>query len=416
MTASGQWRVLGEEFERRFGAAPELGVRSPGRVNLIGDHTDYHEGFVLPMAIERAIFFVARRREDRRISVYSQTLDAGFEIGFDTQHRHAERWARYFQGVLSALSGRHPLEVGADVLIDADLPPGGGLSSSSALVVGFAAIVARLHGLALPPLELAQIGCDAEHWYGTTGGIMDQYVISHGRAGHAVLIDCRSLSQELIAMPGGVAVVIASTGTRHDQIASPFAERRREAEAALSVVQARAPDVVAFRDVDPDRHAQFRPDLMAADPSGVLWRRSAHVVSENARVLEFAAALLRGELPRMGRLMAESHASLRDDYEVASPELDAMVDAALASPGCIGARMTGGGFGGCTVNLVAADETAAFCASLHERYRRATGIEPAIFVSKPSDGVQEVPGSWFLVPSSWFRVPSPGSGELPSEL
>jgi len=410
VTASAQWQALGEAFERRFGGAPELGVRAPGRVNLIGDHTDYHEGFVLPMAIERAIFFLARRREDRRIRVYSQTLSAGFEIGFDTQHRHAEGWARYFQGVLSALSGRHPLEVGADVLIDADLPPGGGLSSSSALVVGFAAIVARLHGLALDPLELARIGCDAEHWYGTTGGIMDQYVISHARARHAVLIDCRSLSHELIAMPGGVAVVIASTGTRHDQIASPFAQRRREAEAALSVVQARAPDVATLRDLDPDRHAQYRPDLMAAEPSGVLWRRSAHVVSENARVLESAAALAHGDLPRMGRLMAESHASLRDDYEVASPGLDAMVDAALASPGCLGARMTGGGFGGCTVNLVAVEQTAAFCSSLHDRYRRATGIEPTVFVSEPADGVQEVPDSWFRVPSSEFRVPGSESG------
>ena len=386
-----QWQTLGEDFERRFGATPALGVRVPGRVNLIGDHTDYHEGFVLPMAIDRAIFLLARRRHDRLLRVHSRTLDAGFELSLDSKDRHAERWARYFQGVLSVMGARHPVETGCDVLVDADLPPGGGLSSSSALVVGFAAAVAHLHGLALEPHELAEVGRDAEHWYGTTGGIMDQYVISHARAGQAVLLDCRSLHHELIAIPDDVTIVIANTGTRHDQIVSPFAERRREAEAALRVVRARTPEVCTLRDLDPERHENYRPDLLDADPGGTLWRRSRHVVSENERVLAAAAALSLSDLPRVGQLMAASHASLRDDYEVSSPELDAMVDAARLSPGCLGARMTGGGFGGCTVNLVAEDAAAVFCASLQERYQSATGIEPTIFVSKPSDGVQAVP-------------------------
>ncbi len=385
------WRALSNDFERRFEASPEVGVRVPGRVNLIGDHTDYHEGFVLPMAIDRGILLLALRRDDGRVRVHSRTLDASIEVSLHSKDRHSERWARYFQGVLSALGRRHHLSIGCDVLIDADLPPGGGLSSSSALVVGFAAVVARLHGLDLEQRELAEVGRDAEHWYGTTGGIMDQYVISHARAGQAVLLDCRKLSHELIAMPEGVTVVIANTGTRHDQIVSPFAERRREAEAALRVVRARAPEVSTLRDLDPEGHALFQADLMDADPAGTLWRRSMHVVSENARVLAAAAALTQNDLARVGQLMADSHASLRDDYEVSSRELDAMVEAARQSPGCLGARMTGGGFGGCTVNLVAEDTAAAFCASLQERYQSATGIEPAIFVTKPSDGVQALP-------------------------
>lgn len=387
----GQWGRLSKDFERRFEARPEFGVRVPGRVNLIGDHTDYHEGFVLPMAIDRAIFLLARGRDDRRVRVHSRTIEASIEVSLDSNDRHAERWAQYFQGVLSVLRARHPLQVGADVLVDADLPPGGGLSSSSALVVGFAAVVAHLHGIELEPHELAEVGRDAEHWYGTTGGIMDQYVISHARAGQAVLLDCRSLRHELIAIPDDVTVVIANTGTRHDQIVSPFAERRREAEAALGVVRARAPEVSTLRDLDLTHHETYKSDLLDADPTGTLWRRSKHVVSENARVLAAAAALSQSDLHRAGRLMADSHASLRDNYEVSSLELNAMVEAARQSPGCLGARMTGGGFGGCTVNLVAEDMAAAFCASLQERYQRATGIEPAIFVTRPSDGVQAVP-------------------------
>jgi galactokinase len=273
------------------------------------------------------------------------------------------------------------------VLIDGDLPPGGGLSSSSALVVGFAALLAQLNHVRLDPLELAIIGRDAEHWYGTTGGIMDQFVIAHARAGQAVQLDCRSLSHQYVPLPPGVSVVVAHTGTRHNQIASPFAERRQQAEAGLRVLQARLPEARTLRDISLDDLEQQRGALLAADPSGVQWRRCHHVVAENARVLAAGRALERGDLGAMGELMAESHASLRDEYEVSCAELDAMVEAAKASPGHVGARMTGGGFGGCTVNLVASEVVEAFCQSVAGRYRRATGIEPAISVTQPATGV-----------------------------
>src|SRR5919199_5610493 len=276
---STDWDSLAQEFEQRYGARPQVRVRVPGRVNLIGEHTDYHEGYVLPMAIERAILLLGRRRADRTLRVYSRVLQASVTLDLDATERHPERWARYFQGVVQVLGARHPLEAGVDVLIDADLPPGGGLSSSSALVVGFSALLARLQGLALEPRELAIVGRDAEHWYGTTGGIMDQYVISHARADRAVLLDCRTLQHRNVALPRSVTVVVASTGTKHNQIASPFAERRRQAEAGLDVLRRALPEAKTLRDVDPATLEAQREALHAADPSGVLWRRCHHVVS-----------------------------------------------------------------------------------------------------------------------------------------
>src|SRR5712692_1556033 len=311
-----EWRERARDFETRFGAAPEAAVRVPGRVNLIGDHTDYHEGFVLPMAINRAIFLLGRRRSDRRLRVYSHVLGAGFDIDFDVAERHPESWPRYFQGVVSVLAQRHALASGCDVLIDADLPPGGGLSSSSALVVGFGALLLALHALEHDSLSLATLGRDAEHWYGTTGGIMDQFVISHGRAGQAVLLDCRTLTHEYVPVPDAVSVVIANTETRHDQIVSPFARRREQAEAGLRVIQGRDPVVRTLRDVTPETLEQHRQALQAADPSGVLWRRCEHVVTENSRVLAAGQVLGSADLAAMGKLMAASHASLRDNYEV----------------------------------------------------------------------------------------------------
>ena len=283
-----------KEFEHTYdGTVPELVVRAPGRVNLIGDHTDYHEGFVMPMAIDRAILLYGRSRPGRSVRIRSTTLNAGFETNLDFGERHPEPWAHYFQGVISVLGRQHPLTKGCDVLVDGDLPPGGGLSSSSALVVGFAALLARLNGIDLDSFDLAILGRDAEHWYGTIGGIMDQFVISHAIEGNAVLLDCRSLSYEYVPLPEDATVVIANTNTQHDQIHSPYAQRRREAEAGLRVLQARMPEVRTLRDVEPDALERHRAELSAQDPTGVLWRRCKHVVAENARVLAAASALER---------------------------------------------------------------------------------------------------------------------------
>jgi galactokinase len=253
--------------------------------------------------------------------------------------------------------------------------------------VGFGALLAQLYGLPLDGRALAILGCDAEHWYGTTGGIMDHFVIGNARAGHAVLLDCRSLDHQHVPVPADVAVVVADTLTRHDQLASPFARRRREAEAGLAVIRAQRPAITTLRDLDEASLVELRDSLLAADATGLLWRRCRHVVTENARVQAAAKALAIGDLATFGTLMAASHASLRDDYEVSTPALDALVAAAIASPGCLGTRMTGGGFGGCTVSLVARDAVSDFCREVAQRHHAATGTTPAVFATAPADGV-----------------------------
>jgi galactokinase len=236
-------------------------------------------------------------------------------------------------------------------------------------------------------MGLAQIGADAEQWFGTNGGIMDQYVITHGRAGHALLIDCRALTHRVVPIPDSARIVVAHTGTARRQITSPFADRRREAESGLHVLQRAIPSIRTLRDVSPDTFSEHRMELMKTDPSGAVWRRCRHVVTEMGRVGEAATAIGTGDLVRAGALMQQAHASLRDDYEVSSPEIEAMFEAAAGLPGWYGARMTGGGFGGCTVNLVAADSAQAFCARLADAYEQKTNITPEIFATTACDGL-----------------------------
>ena len=372
-------------FTERFGGRPEVLAIAPGRVNLIGGHQDYHEGLVLPLAIDRHIAIYARPREDSSVRVYSETTDTAVEFELHDLSRHPATLAQYCQGAARALAAAHPLEHGCDALISGNLPAGAGLSSSSALVVAFIGILARLNHLSLEPLELAQCACDAEHWFGTTGGIMDQYVITHGRASHALLIDCRALTHQALPMPES-CLVVAHTGSSHHQAATPFARRRQEAEAGLAVLQTLVPGIRTLRDVSPELLEEHRAKLVAADPSEILWRRCRHVVTELQRVRVAATALAGSDLAGFGRLMKEAHCSLRDDYEVSSAPVEAMFEAAITDPACYGARMTGGGFGGCTVNLVAADQSEPFRIRLAEAYRRATGEESIIFPVQASDG------------------------------
>jgi galactokinase len=375
-------------FAQTYGTDPSVTVRAPGRVNIIGDHTDYHDGFVLPIAIQSAIVLEGSPRSDRLVNVQSDRFGTSVCIEMDALEPHSQQWARYFQAVIAVLKQRHLFPGGANVTIRGDLSMGSGLSSSSALVVGFIALFAALYDLPLQQQDLALMGRDAEHLYGTTGGIMDQFIISHARAGHALLLDTRALAYQYIPLPDNFVLVIANTNMPHDQLTSPFALRRHEAESSLSILQAAQPGLKALRDVSPMLLEQQEALILAAPGGDVLWRRARHVVAENLRVLAVASALLLGDMGLVGDLMIASHKSLRDDYEASSPELDAMVEAALDCPGCLGARMTGGGFGGSTVNLVHCSAVNGFCASLANRYRSATGIEPSLLIESPSDGVE----------------------------
>jgi galactokinase len=368
------------DFERRFGRSPELIARAPGRVNLIGDHTDYNDGFVLPMAIDRAVWIALRRRRDARVTLYSLDFEEETEFDLADDLERGEGWQEYVRGIAWALRERcanGATPSGWEGVAAGDVPLGAGLSSSAALELATARAFAGACGLAWDPTEMARLAQRAENqWVGVNCGIMDQLISSAGEAGHALLIDCRSLATTAVEIPSSAAVVVLDTGTRRGLVDSAYNERRSRCEAA-----ARFFGVRALRDVD---EATFAAHQAEMDP--VTRRRARHVIAENGRTLAAAKALARGEVARVGALMTESHASLRDDFEVSRPELDTMVELALAQEGCYGARMTGAGFGGCAVALVDASVGKAFARGIGASYREATGLTPAVYLCAAAPG------------------------------
>ncbi|HEY3355198.1 MAG TPA: galactokinase [Polyangia bacterium] len=374
-------------FRVRFGAAPRL-FRAPGRVNLIGEHTDYNGGFVLPAAIDRETHVAAAPRADRRLVLRSLDVAGEREHDLEAPAPAARDWSTYVVGVARVLEAQGLRLPGADLMIAGDVPLGAGLSSSASLEVAAALALLGLAGAARDGVELARVCQAAENEHvGARCGIMDQFAAVHGRAGAALLLDCRTLAWEPVPLPAGVALVICNTMVKHTLAAGEYNVRRAECEDSVRRLARVRPGVRALRDLTP-------ADLPAceADLAPALARRCRHVVTENARVLEAAAALRAGDLARLGALMQASHASLRDDYAVSCDELDAMVRAATATPGCLGARMTGGGFGGCTVNLVREDAVAAFRDAVTRRYRHETGIAAEVYVCRAAAGAGEEDG------------------------
>ena len=359
-------------FQARFGRGPELVVTSPGRVNLIGEHTDYNDGFVLPMAIDRATVIAASRRTDRRVVAVSEGFgESAFSL--DNLERSEPAWIEYVKGVAWAMGSGLG---GWDGFITSDIPLGASLSSSAALEVGALRVFSALGGLDWDPVVAAMLAQRAENdWVGMNSGIMDQLVCASGSAGHALLIDCRDLSTTPVPIPAGVSVVILDTSTRRKLTESRYNDRRAECEAAAQLY-----GVDSLRDLRID-------ELPDGDGAGVLVRRARHVVSENGRVLSAVEALSNGDVVSLGHLMNASHDSLRDDFEVSSAELDSIVEAARAAEGCLGARMTGGGFAGCAVALVETPAVELFGASVATGYSVATGLKPAVYVVQASDGV-----------------------------
>ncbi|HEV2912452.1 MAG TPA: galactokinase [Pyrinomonadaceae bacterium] len=374
-------------FAGQYGCEPRF-FGAPGRVNLIGEHTDYNDGFVLPMAIDRETVVAARRREDRLICVYSLNLDETGEFDLDEPGR-ARRgiWLDYVEGVARVLEARGALLSGADLAVLSDVPSGAGLSSSAALELSTGLALIALSGAEVERVALALAGQEAEHTFvGTMCGIMDQLVAALGKRGAALLIDCRSLEVEAIPMNlGDVAVAVCDSRVKHELSSSEYNKRRAECERGVELLREHLPGIKALRDVSPEDFE--RNEARLPEP---IRRRCRHVVTENARTLMAAAALRSGRLEEMGQLMARSHLSLRDDYEVSCVELDALVEIASGVEGVLGARMTGGGFGGCTVNLVRRDALEEFRDVVSREYNRVTDYKTDIYLVEASDGVKEL--------------------------
>lgn len=369
-------------FEDTYNSQPAFVIRSPGRVNLIGEHTDYNDGFVLPMAINRAIWLAVRPRADDIVHV--QSLNFHNTASFNLQHfAHEDAgWIEYIKGIAWVLrEAGHALK-GWEGVISGDVPVGAGLSSSAALELAAARSFAAVSDLPWDPAQMALLSQRAEcEWIGMQCGIMDQLIAAAGQADKALLIDCASLDMQQAPLPPGTAVVVMDTSTRRQLVDSAYNERRASCEsvaAAFGLKKLRNLDQAAFE----ERFDEL--DLVARV-------RARHVLHENARTLQAVAAMEAADARALGELMNQSHKSLRDDYEVSSPALDQMAALGQAHPACFGARMTGAGFGGCAVALVSADQADAFVDHITAAYSSHTGLTPSLYLCKATSGTSLIP-------------------------
>lgn len=368
-------------FRAAFGAEPALQVQAPGRVNLIGEHTDYNDGFVLPCAIDFGTCVAARPRDDDQVQIVAADCDGAIDrfcVGTAIPHHEHAAWANYARGMVQMLAARGLALRGADLAVAGDVPQGAGLSSSASFEVAIGQAFKSLQGLALDPTELALTAQRAENEFvGCNCGIMDQLISARGQAGHALLIDCRSLDAEPVRLPPDLAVMIVHSRVKRGLVDSEYNTRRRQCEAA-----ARHYGVPALRDVDLERL-----EAGAAGLDEVVYRRARHIVTENARTRAAAVALAEGDLVALGALMAASHASMRDDFEITVPAVDRLVEIlrqAIGPQG--GARMTGGGFSGCVVGLLPRGRVDAVRAVVEAGYRAPGGEAPTVWVCRASAG------------------------------
>ena len=369
-------------FREAFGGEPGLAV-SPGRVNLIGEHTDYNDGFVFPLAIDRyvALAFAANDLDRLRIhSVdYGETQEVSLE---DLRLPGGAAWHDYISGVFWVLKQEgHPV-VGLDLVVAGTIPIGAGLSSSAALELGTARAVSASIDLAWEPKAMALVGQRAENeWVGMSCGIMDQIAVAAGEEGGALLLDCRSLDYRLVPIPDEALVVVMDTGTRRALVDGEYNERRASCESAVHFLQQNDPSIRALRDVTPEILSESKEPMDL-----VVYRRAQHVVEENERTTEMAEVLQSGDLERAGRLMNASHESLRDLYEVSSRELDLISQLAREHSACYGARMTGAGFGGCGVALIRVDRVENFTFDIEQAYKEQSGQTGSLYVCRPVGG------------------------------
>jgi galactokinase len=373
---------LQQRFQAEFGLGPRI-FAAPGRVNLIGEHTDYNDGFVLPCAIGFMTHVAIAPRKDRRLVLVSDGFADRFEFELDQLPRaRLGAWCDYVLGVAVTLHSLAPMEHGANVMVHGEVPIGAGLSSSAAVEVASALAFMSLNGTLFPMPQVARLCQRAENTFvGARVGIMDQFVSCLGKAGHALWLDCRSLDSRLVPIPDRVRLVICNTQVKHELAWGAYNRRREECDEGVRKLAQWYPGIRALRDVSLEEL-----ETHAADLEPTILKRCRHVVSENQRVMEGGRALADGDVVRFGALMRASHASLRDLYEVSCAELDIMVELAESLPGFFGGRLTGGGFGGCTVNLVLAAEVKRFVAAIQQQYQQRTGIVPEIYVCAAADG------------------------------
>ncbi len=378
---------LVEAFVKRFGTQPTQVAIGPGRVNLIGEHTDYNDGFVLPVALKRDVRIVFRPREDRLVRLLSIEYDEYFEFDLDKLSHNAHMlWSNYVQGIVWALTELSIPLTGIDGVISGNVPRGSGLSSSAALEIATASALLAAAGQeeVLTGPQVAKAAQRAENQFvGVNCGIMDQFISRLGAENYALLIDCRSLEYQLIPFPENAALVIGNTKASRSLASSAYNQRRAECETGVAQLQRALPAIIALRDVSSSQLEAHKGLL-----SATVYRRCRHVVGENERVLATVAALKRNDLAAVGQLMNASHASLRNDYEVSSEALDVMVNTMRSAPGCYGARLTGAGFGGCAVALVEPGAEQAVADAIYAHYPKATNIWPEVYTTRASAGAR----------------------------
>ena len=378
--------TLSTRFEQTYGTQPSI-FRAPGRVNLIGEHTDYNDGFVMPAAIGFYTWVAVSPRSDRAIHVRSEEFNEALELSLqELSGPPQHHWSDFVRGVAAVLQSQGHEPSGTNLIIEGQVPMGAGLSSSASLEVAIALALLGESRSEVSQFELVKMCQRAEHEYvGTRCGIMDQFIAVFGQEDHALMLDCRTLESDALRIPQDARLVICNSMVKHDLAAAgEYNRRRADCETGVGILRRSLPQVRALRDVtlaDLEAHRTELPE--------VVYRRCRHVISENQRVLDAASALRSGDLDDFGRLMRESHQSMRDDYEISVSELDLLVEIASECEGVYGSRMTGGGFGGCTISLVQSQSVEEFQRTITHKYKNATGISGPIYVCSAAQGAGE---------------------------
>lgn len=388
MDRFGNIQLMVDAFAAIFeGAVPQVIGRAPGRVNLIGEHTDYNEGYVFPMALDFQILAAARLRQDRLVRIHSVDYrkTVVFSLDEPIQYDAENPWSNYPRGVIALLTESGVKLSGMDLLFSGNIPQGSGLSSSAALEVAVAITLQALNGFLMSGPELALLCQRAENTFvGMNCGIMDQFISMMGQKGHALFLDCRSLAYQQIPLElGEYRIVICQSGVKHSLVDSEYNKRRKECEAGVAVLSQKFPKIKALRDATLADLNVCKDQL-----NSVVYNRCRHVITENQRTLASIEALKQNNLITFGKLMNQSHDSLRDDYQVSCFEIDILVKFARSFNGVLGSRITGGGFGGCTVNLVSNSLIEDFSSQLKEYYQKETGIIPKFYISTPAAGAE----------------------------